>query len=63
MKTLRCRDAGFDCDAQIHASTEAEVLTQAAAHAANVHHVTITPEMAEEIKTLIRDEDHVKSAV
>ncbi|MBD0277661.1 MAG: DUF1059 domain-containing protein [Flavisolibacter sp.] len=22
MKVLRCRDAGFDCDKEIHASTE-----------------------------------------
>jgi len=53
MKKLKCRDAGFDCDGEIEAATEQEVLTLAAAHASEVHQVTVTPEMAEHIKTLI----------
>lgn len=56
MKTLRCRDAGFDCDKEIHASTEAAVLSQAAEHAEKVHHVKVTPEMADQIRGLIRDD-------
>jgi len=56
MKTLHCADAGFDCQAVIHAETEEEVLTQAAAHAASVHGTSVTPEMADQIKTLIKDE-------
>ena len=55
MKTLRCRDAGFDCDKEIHAPTEDAVLSQAAEHAQKVHHVQVTPEMAGHIKTLIRE--------
>lgn len=55
MKTLRCRDAGFDCDQQIQAPTEEEVLSQAAAHARKVHNVNVTPEMAQQIKKLIKD--------
>jgi len=31
------------------------VLEQAAQHAAQVHNVQVTPEMAEQIKTLIRE--------
>jgi predicted small metal-binding protein len=58
MKTLRCRDAGFDCEQEIHGSTDEEVLIQAAAHADAVHHVKVTPEMAEQIKGLIREQDH-----
>ena len=53
MKTLTCRDAGFDCDAVIHDSTEEGVLQQAAAHALSVHQVDVTPEMADQIKGLI----------
>ena len=34
---LNCRDVGFDCDAQINAETEDEVMTQAADHARSVH--------------------------
>jgi predicted small metal-binding protein len=56
MKTLHCADAGFDCKAVIHAQTEEEVLMQAAEHAHSVHGTTVTPEMAEQIKGLIKDE-------
>jgi predicted small metal-binding protein len=56
MKTLRCADAGFDCEGVIKANTEEEVLNQAAQHAREVHQVTLTPEMAAQIRTLIRDE-------
>lgn len=56
MKTLHCRDAGFDCNGLIQAETEEEVLAQAAAHAQTVHGVTVTPELAESLKTLIREE-------
>ena len=56
MKTLRCRDAGFDCNEEINAATEEEVLQQAAAHAKEVHHVDVTPEMARQIRGLIHDQ-------
>lgn len=56
MKTLNCRDAGFDCTAQIKAETDEEVLAQAADHASSVHGVTVTPELAEGLKSLIREE-------
>ena len=60
MKTLRCRDAGFDCDKKIHGSTEDAVLTQAAEHALKAHNVKVTPELAAQIKGLIK-EDSAKS--
>ena len=56
MKTLKCRDLGFDCDAVIHASSEDDVLQQAAAHAQAVHQLSITPELAEQVKGMIRTE-------
>lgn len=56
MKTLRCSDAGFDCQAVVKANTEEEVLSQVAVHAEQVHGVAVTPEMAAQIKTLIREE-------
>jgi predicted small metal-binding protein len=56
MKTLHCSDAGFDCKAVVHAATEEEVLQQAAEHAQKVHGVTVTNEMAAQIKTLIKEE-------
>lgn len=57
MKTLHCADAGFDCKAVNHAETEDEVLTQAAEHAKAVHGLTVTPELAEQIKGLIKEEN------
>ncbi len=56
MKTLNCRDAGFDCNAQIKGETDEEILTQAADHASTVHGVTVTPEVAESLKGLIHEE-------
>ncbi|MBD0298194.1 MAG: DUF1059 domain-containing protein [Flavisolibacter sp.] len=55
MKVLRCRDVGFECDKVIRANTEEEVLQQAAEHAQKDHHVQVTPQMAEQIKTLIKE--------
>ncbi len=56
MKTLKCRDVGFDCNAEVKAQTEQEVLSQASQHAKSVHGVDVTPEMAEKIKTKIKDD-------
>ena len=56
MKTLRCRDAGFDCDHEIRAQTVEEVLQRAAQHASDVHQVEVTPEMAQQVSQMIRDE-------
>ena len=56
MKKLNCCDVGFDCPAVVLADSEEEVLKQAAQHALEVHGVTVTPEMAAQIKTLIKDE-------
>ncbi|WP_266204943.1 DUF1059 domain-containing protein [Pontibacter kalidii] len=56
MKTLKCRDVGFDCNAEVRANTEQEVLTQASKHAREVHGVDVSPQMAEQIKTKIKDD-------
>ena len=56
MKTLHCRDAGFDCEGVIRGNSENEVLNEAAQHALEVHGVEETPELAEQLKTLIKDE-------
>lgn len=37
MKELNCRDVGFDCEGVVTGETEYDVLTQAAAHAKEVH--------------------------
>ena len=55
MKVLRCRDIGFECEGEIHAESDDEILRQAAEHAQTVHNVTVTPEMVADIRTKIRD--------
>ena len=55
MKELRCREIGFDCDAVVHGETVDDVMAQAGPHAKEVHGVDITPEMAGQITTLVRD--------
>jgi predicted small metal-binding protein len=58
MKILHCQDAGFNCTAVIKAESEEEILQQAARHAAMVHHVEVTPAMAAQIRTLIKDDNN-----
>jgi predicted small metal-binding protein len=57
MKRLRCRDAGFDCNYEIQAETDEEILQQAAKHVQSVHGLEVTPELAKQVKKLIQEED------
>ena len=57
MKTLSCRDAGFSCEGEIRAVSEEEILSQAAEHARTEHKVEMTPELAEQLRKLIKDEE------
>jgi predicted small metal-binding protein len=57
MKTINCREAGFDCDYVVKGETEAEVMQNGTEHAMNVHGMKqeeITPQMQEKIRGLIR---------
>lgn len=56
MKVLHCRELGFDCDGVVRAESEEEVLQQVADHAKEVHQVEVTPELAQQARTLIKDE-------
>lgn len=62
MKTLKCSDVGFICKAIVKAKTEEEVLQQAAEHASAVHGVAVTPEMAAQIRPMIKDEAEESTA-
>jgi len=56
VKELRCRDVGFDCDGEIRAETEDEVLRQAAEHVRDMHGIDeVTPELAEQVRAQIHD--------
>lgn len=56
MRTLHCRDAGFDCEGVIRAETDEQVLQGASQHAREVHGVEASPEMAAQLKSLIKEE-------
>jgi predicted small metal-binding protein len=56
MKVLYCRDVGFDCQGVVRAESEEELLRQVAEHAQTVHDIEVTPELAEQVKSLIRNE-------
>ena len=58
MKTISCREAGFDCDYIVTGETEEEVMKNGAEHAMKVHGMKeedMTPEMKHKIKALIRN--------
>lgn len=56
MKMVRCRDIGFDCDHEIVAESENEILTQAAEHAQTVHGLEeVTHEVVEAVKAAIQE--------
>jgi predicted small metal-binding protein len=58
IKTVYCRDLGFDCAGIVHAETEEELLPKVAEHALAVHNITtITPELLKQVKSVIRQED------
>lgn len=55
-KILHCRDAGFDCDAVVSGETAEDIMAQVRPHAADVHGVTVNPEMERQLSALITDE-------
>jgi len=57
MKSIICREAGFDCPAVIKGNTEGEVIQKAEEHVSSVHNIKsedISPEMQHKIRGLIR---------
>ena len=59
MKTISCREAGFDCDYIVRGETEEEVLKNGIEHAKSHHNMKeedITDEMKEKIKGIIHSD-------
>ena len=55
-KVLRCRDVGMDCDVEIHAQSEQEILDKAVEHAQTAHNLKeISPEVAQKARAAIHD--------
>jgi predicted small metal-binding protein len=58
MKTISCREAGFECDHVVKGQTEEEVIKSGTEHAIKDHCIKaedITPQMKEKLRALIRD--------
>ena len=55
MKQVKCGDLGFDCDHEVTAETEEELLQKVAEHAQTVHNLEVTPEIVEQVKGVITD--------
>jgi predicted small metal-binding protein len=57
MKTLSCREAGFDCDYVVKGETEEDIFTNGGQHAINDHGIKeedFTPEFKEKLRGLIK---------
>lgn len=57
MKTINCREAGFECDHVVKGETEEEVMKNGMEHAKKDHNMKeedITPEMKQKIRSIIR---------
>ena len=56
-KVLRCKDVGMDCDFEVRATTEAEILQRAAEHAQTAHGMREIPqEVVAKVRAAIRDD-------
>jgi predicted small metal-binding protein len=56
-KVLRCADVTGTCDFVARGSSEQDIMQQAAAHAQSAHNIQeVTPELAEKVRSAIRDE-------
>jgi len=56
-KVLRCADVVGSCDFVARGESEQEILQQAAEHARSAHNLNeITPEVADKVRSAIRDE-------
>ena len=56
-KTVRCRDVGMDCDFVAKGETNEDIMRQAAEHARTAHNMNeIPPEVADKVRSAIRDE-------
>ena len=55
-KVMRCGDLMPGCDFEARGDTEEDILTAAAAHAKEVHGLEVTSELAEQVKSVIKDE-------
>ena len=62
-KVFSCRDVGVECDFVARGQTEEEIFQQIAEHARTAHGMDeLSPELAEKVRSGIRDEGEEKAA-
>ena len=54
-KTMKCGDLMPGCDFEAHGETVEDILNAAAQHAKEAHGLQVTPELAEKVKSVIKD--------
>jgi predicted small metal-binding protein len=54
LKEFSCRDVGMDCDYKVSGRTEEEILLKAEEHGKEAHGITITEEVKDKIRDVIR---------
>ncbi len=55
-KLLKCRDLGFDCDAEVRGQSVDEILAVAGPHAQSVHGVEVNDQLVDAVTAAITDE-------
>jgi predicted small metal-binding protein len=62
-RVVRCRDAGLDCDFEVHGESEENILDMCAAHVRSVHGMDENPfELAEQIMAASDERQHGREA-
>jgi predicted small metal-binding protein len=56
MKDFHCRDAGMNCDYVARGETNEEILRKAGEHAREAHQMTVSPDLARKVESMIHDE-------
>ncbi len=56
MKDFHCRDVDLNCEFVATGEEAEDVLEETERHAEEVHHMAITPELEEKMKSLIHDQ-------
>ena len=55
-KVLKCGDLMPGCDFEARGETDEDILNAAAAHAKEAHGLEATPELVEQVKSVVREE-------
>jgi len=60
--TFKCRDIGMDCDFEMSAANDEELMQKVAAHASSVHNLEMSPELSQKIRSAIKEETEAQTS-